>query len=50
MWNFYLVVHLLADAEQHQHVVALRDAHSVKVTEHVSARYPALEEKTGGKL
>lgn len=38
----YLLVHLLADAQQHQHVVALRDAHGVKVTEDVAARYPPL--------
>lgn len=49
-WNFYLLVHLLADAEQHQHVVALCDAHRVEVTEHVGARDPALEEQTGGRL
>lgn len=38
----YLLVHLLADAQQHQHVVTLRDAHGVEVAQHVSARYPAL--------
>lgn len=47
-WNFYLFIHLLADAEQHQHVVALCDAHGVEVTEHVGARDPALRHKAGG--
>lgn len=41
----YLLIHLLADAQQHQHVVTLGDAHGVEVAQHVSARYPALSHR-----
>lgn len=40
--NLYLFIHLLADTQQHQHVVALGDAHGVEVTEDVGAGDPAL--------
>lgn len=40
--NCYLVAHLLADTQQHQHVVALRNAHGIQIAEDVGARYPAL--------
>jgi hypothetical protein len=40
----HLLVHLLADAEQHQHVVTLCDAHGVEVTEDVGAGDPALRD------
>ncbi len=43
----YLVIHLLADTQQHQHVVALCDAHGVQITEDVSTRYPALRDRQG---
>lgn len=41
----YLVIHLLADTQQHQHVVTLCDAHGVEITEDVSTRYPALRDR-----
>lgn len=43
--RLYLLIHLLADAQQHQHVVTLCDAHGVEIAEDVSARYPALCQK-----
>lgn len=45
----YLVIHLLADTQQHQHVVTLCDAHGVEITEDVSARYPALRDRHRAK-
>lgn len=41
----YLLVHLLTEAQQHQHVVALRDAHGVEVAEDVRTRNPSLEKQ-----
>ena len=41
----YPVGHLIADSQEHQHVVALCDPHGVEVAEDVGTGYPALEER-----
>lgn len=38
----YPVSHLIADSKEHQHIVTLRDAHCIEVTEDISTCYPAL--------
>ena len=41
-WSGCLVGELLADGQQHQHVVTIDHTHCVEVTEYVGTRYPTL--------
>lgn len=45
----YPVGHLVADPQEHQHVVTLRHPHCVQVAEDVGTGDPALEEQVGEK-
>lgn len=45
----YPVSHFIADCEEHQHVVTLRDPHGIEVAEDVGTCYPALGREGKGK-
>lgn len=38
----HLLIHLLTDAKKHKHVIALCDAHGIKITQHIRTGNSAL--------